>query len=287
MGTMSRTFGSAAVVLAILLAPSLTGRGVHGQDPVPPTPGPPVPDPTPGPTPDPDPPSPQPPTLSLPEKIEADPGQFIRVPATTNGRFVKWQAVDPGLNLFPVELLKDTRTAVVTAIVPGDYRLLAYTAIADVPSDAAQCVISIRGPRPPPTPTPPGPGPGPGPTPDPTPDPTPGPVQGKITRVLLLWETSAALTRQQVSVINSTAVRDRLDQVCPVESGVPAWKFWDKDIVATKATPAWQAAMTQAKARMSTLPQVFLFTDKGAMDAVPMPETEAEFLALLDKYKGA
>jgi hypothetical protein len=65
---------------------------------------------------------------------------------------VRWRAIDPGLNLFPVELLKDTRTAVVVAVQPGRFRLLAWSAVNGAPTDAAECVVVISGPIPPPTP---------------------------------------------------------------------------------------------------------------------------------------
>lgn len=97
------------------------------------------------------------PYVKLPATVQGAPGSFITIPADTNGNAVAWRAVDPGLNLFPVSLLKDTKTAVVTGSTPGNYRVWAYTALADQPSDIAECVVTIGKP-------PPGPGPGPGPT---------------------------------------------------------------------------------------------------------------------------
>lgn len=101
------------------------------------------------------------PALELPKEVKGDPGAFLQVPAKTDGKVVRWKAVDPGLNLFPVELLKDTKTAVVTAARPGRYRLLAVTARGDEPSDIAETVVVVGE-----APAPPEPGPGPTPPPD-------------------------------------------------------------------------------------------------------------------------
>jgi len=91
--------------------------------------------------------------LKLPDKVTGDPGTFIKIPATTNGSVVKWVSLDPGLAMFPVELLKDTKTAVVTGPA-GSYRVLAYTSDATGPSDPAFCTVVVGTPPTPPTPPP-------------------------------------------------------------------------------------------------------------------------------------
>lgn len=92
--------------------------------------------------------------LKLPDKVTGEPGEFIRVPATTSGKVVKWVVLDKGLNLFPVDLLKDSKTAVVTAKEKGTYRLMAYTALADDASDPAITKVVVGGEdvKPPPPP---------------------------------------------------------------------------------------------------------------------------------------
>lgn len=98
------------------------------------------------------------PAVKLPEKVQGSPGSFIRVKADTDGKQVRWLALDDGLNVFPVELLKDTKTLVVVAPVAGQYRVVAWTASGDVPSEAAVCVVVVGdGPTPPPPPSPPAP----------------------------------------------------------------------------------------------------------------------------------
>lgn len=128
---------------------------LSAQDPPapPPAPAPPLPTPPP-------PIPPAGPTLTLPAEVKGDPGAFVRIAATTNGREVKWIAVTPGLNVFPAEMLRDSRSTVVVASAEGRYQLLAYTALDGLPSDPATTTILI-GSAPPPQP----PGPAPPPVP--------------------------------------------------------------------------------------------------------------------------
>lgn len=94
--------------------------------------------------------------LTLPAEIKGLPGSFISVPAKTDGKTVRWVVLDNGLQLFPVELLRDSKTAVVTGPT-GTYRVLAYTSIKDVPSEPAICVVTIGTPNQPPPQSPPPP----------------------------------------------------------------------------------------------------------------------------------
>lgn len=86
--------------------------------------------------------------LTLPPEVAGQPGAFVPVPATTEGETVRWVVIDPGLNLFPSDLLRDSRTAVVTAPVAGRFRVLAYTAIDGVPSEPAVTTVVIGGAKP-------------------------------------------------------------------------------------------------------------------------------------------
>jgi hypothetical protein len=104
------------------------------------------------------------PALKLPEEVRGYPAAFITVPAQTDGKVVRWLVLDPGLNLFPTELLRDTKTAVVSSGVPGTYRIMAVTALADEPSVPVVCKVVVSKDNPP-DPTPPGPAPPPDPDP--------------------------------------------------------------------------------------------------------------------------
>lgn len=94
------------------------------------------------------------PSITIPDRVRGEAGEFVRVAATTEGKNVRWIALTPGLAVFPADLLRDSRTTVVVALRPGAYRLLAITAVADELSEPAVCVVEIAG-----APTPPGPDP--------------------------------------------------------------------------------------------------------------------------------
>lgn len=84
--------------------------------------------------------------VTLPPEIHGQPGQFISIPSVTDCKSVQWVVLDAGLNLFPVELLRDTTTAVVSANSPGKYRVLAYAAKGDVASKPVITTVIIGDP---------------------------------------------------------------------------------------------------------------------------------------------
>lgn len=83
------------------------------------------------------------PSIRLPATIAGAPGAFVAVRADTTGAVVRYVALDAGLNVFPAQLLSDTKATVVTSIVPGRYRLLAYTSTGDLPSEPVIVTIVI------------------------------------------------------------------------------------------------------------------------------------------------
>ena len=91
--------------------------------------------------------------VTLPPEIHGMPGSFISIPATSDSKSIQWVVLDTGLNLFPVELLRDTTTAVVTTTLPGKYRVLAYCAKMDQASKPAFTTVII-GDAPDPNPNP-------------------------------------------------------------------------------------------------------------------------------------
>ena len=111
--------------------------------------------------------------LELPEKVSGRAGEFIVIrPLKVEGGAVQYFAIDPGLSVFPGDLLADKTTLVVTGNRVGKYRILAYTAKGDKPSPPVILSVSISrddqvDPAPNPGPAPgPNPPPGPGPSPD-------------------------------------------------------------------------------------------------------------------------
>jgi hypothetical protein len=110
------------------------------------------------------------PEILLPDTVPAQAGVFVPITAVTAGETVKFVALDPGLSVFPSNLLSDKKTTVVVAIKEGRYRVLAYTSINNQPSNPAYTTVVVGdvGPIPPPVP-PPGPGPMPPTPPNPKP----------------------------------------------------------------------------------------------------------------------
>lgn len=92
--------------------------------------------------------------LKLPAEVKAAPATIAEVRAETTGKVVKWVALTPGLSVRPID---DGRVLLVSGPA-GRYELLAYTALGDVPSDPARCVVVIGEP-PGPNPKPPEPPP--------------------------------------------------------------------------------------------------------------------------------
>ena len=84
--------------------------------------------------------------VTLPQEIYGQPGQFISIPSVTDCKSVQWVVLDVGLNLFPVELLRDTTTAVVSANSPGKFRVLAYAAKGDQASKPVITTVIIGDP---------------------------------------------------------------------------------------------------------------------------------------------
>jgi hypothetical protein len=200
------------------------------------------------------------PGVKLPAEVHGPSGAFITVPADSTGPIVRWYALDPGLNLFPTALLKDTRVAVVTAAQPGRYRLLAWTAAGDQPSEAALCTVVIDGPVPP---TPP-----PGPNPPP---PTPG---------LKLWvivvKDNQSMQPATAAVLSSAVLWKA------VEAKGHRWRVFDDDSPAV-AQKGYQRFVTEAGGPPALL---LLGPDGKKLAAVKLPADEAGVLAEIRKITG-
>lgn len=219
-----------------------------------------------------------PPGLELPKEATGDVAAFIRVEAKTPGRNVRWVALDSGLALFPVELLKDSKTAVVTSAKPGRYRLLAVTAAGDEISEPAVCTVVVGE-----APTPPGPGPKP---PEPKPD-GKAPIAGEGFRVLVIYESAELpkLPAAQSAILYAASVRDYLRARCAKDADNPqgAWRMWDKDVDASAESQPWKDAM---KRERKSLPWVLISNGRTGYEG-PLPGTITETLTLLQRYGGA
>jgi hypothetical protein len=213
------------------------------------------------------------PLLTLPASVSGDPGDYIMVPATTACKEVRWYAVDKGLKVFPVQLLKDSKTAVVSGPA-GSYRLMAYTARGDLPSDPAICTVVIGTP-----------GPTPGPTPPAPPVPPAPPIPGEGLRVLVVYETAelSKLPPGQVNALYSSDVRAYLNAKCSQGTGgARNWRVWDKDIDATNDEAWTREALKRPR---QSLPWVVITNGTGGFEG-PLPGSVDDTLALLKKFGG-
>jgi hypothetical protein len=93
-----------------------------------------------------------PPALRVAD-VKATVGDWIVLRAETDGRVVRWKALDRGICLAPPELtLRDPKVTLATSRKPGKYRVACVTAKGDVPSEIIEFVVTVEadGPDPPP-----------------------------------------------------------------------------------------------------------------------------------------
>lgn len=126
-------------------------------------------------------------SVKLPAQVSGDPGVIVVVKADTDCAGLKWVCLDPGLSMIPVELLQNSRTAVVMAGKAGSYRLLAYGAKGDAASEPAVCVVVLGPPAPPPVPTP-------------TPPVPPAPAAAKVWAILVADEAAPTVELGKLKV---------------------------------------------------------------------------------------
>ena len=92
------------------------------------------------------------PRVLLPAEIKAKPGRLVRIEATTDGKVVKWLSMSEDADIVPFP--PDGKVALFTAPSIGRHRVIAWTALGDVPSEAASCVVVVGNPDPVPPPKP-------------------------------------------------------------------------------------------------------------------------------------
>ncbi len=131
-------------------------------------------------------------TVTLPKDMSVKPGRLLKIAATTTGKTVKWCLPSDDADLIVAE---SGMWGIFSSTVPGKYKVFAWTAVADKPSDAAICTVTVEG-------TPPTPNPNPNPNPDP-PIPTPDPplsVLGKSIKDAFDQETEADKTVNKTKI---------------------------------------------------------------------------------------
>lgn len=128
------------------------------------------------------------------------------------------------------------------------------------------------------------------PTPPPIPPPTPVPVvpvpaPNSGFRVLIVFDSAAEMTAEQIGTLGSTKLIDLLNAKCAKSaSGRPEWRKWDKPAIdetgLTTEAQVWKDIWAKATPQLSKLPAFVIVTDQ-TMRIVPMPNNEADALKLL------
>lgn len=80
------------------------------------------------------------PSVQLPASIQVKPGRLAQITAKTEQKIVKWFLIGDEADLIVME---STRAAIFSATNPGAYRVLAWVASGDIPSDPAICTIQV------------------------------------------------------------------------------------------------------------------------------------------------
>jgi hypothetical protein len=92
------------------------------------------------------------PPIALPAEVKARPGRIVKIDADTPGKVVRWVLPSDDADLIP--LTADGKTVLFCSPTAGRFVVFAWTAVGDVPSDAARCVVIVGDPPPPTPPTP-------------------------------------------------------------------------------------------------------------------------------------
>lgn len=218
------------------------------------------------PSPTPAPPSPvEPqPAIAIPVEVRSPVGKMVDVEATTRGKEVRWSVPD-GVD---VRQLSSTSVVLVSA-VPGRYRILAWTCLDGSPTEAAVCTLVVGDSPPGPGPTPPGPGPAP-----------------DGFRVLMVYESRANNTKEQLAVLYSPKIQDYLTRKC--KGGKDGWRRWDKDVEEKYVPEELKKVMEAAKPSLGALPAIVVASG-SKIDVLAMPpnvSSDDEILSVLKKYGG-
>jgi hypothetical protein len=95
------------------------------------------------------------PTLSVPATLSVPQPGLVILTAQTNCSWVGWHAIDPGIQLIPAELLKNSMTCVGFAGSTGTFHILAYAGNDTAAAPEQVCTVTVGSPTPPPPPPPP------------------------------------------------------------------------------------------------------------------------------------
>lgn len=201
--------------------------------------------------------------------------------ATPNAGFYRWsypatvKATDKGdtllIDFAPKGDLKIDLKVESAVIVDGKIKYVTQFA-------AITVSVGIPEPVPPIPPIPPIP---PVP-PDPKP---PVPVPVSSFHVIFVYESGKTYTPQQISAMDSKAVRDYLTANTTPEGNYAGFRKYDKDADSSKDTPTINAMWQATKPLVTAVPCVAIETNTK-VEIVPLAATPTEMIAVFNKYLG-
>lgn len=113
----------------------------------------------------------------------------------------------------------------------------------------------------------------------------PGPMPVAGFRVIFVSETIASLTKEQLNILNSTAIRDYLNKKAAKTGTRPDYRYWDKDVNVSGETETFKKLWAIVQTKLGTLPQMAVVGNDGAVQIFALT-TEQETLATLRKIGG-
>lgn len=105
-------------------------------------------------------------------------------------------------------------------------------------------------------------------------------------RVIIVHESQAKLTKEQINVLNSTKIVDYLNKKTMKTGNGPGWKKWDKDINVENELEIWKQIWAAVKPQITTLPAAVVIVDTNGQVFDISAMSENEVLNLLEKYGG-
>lgn len=208
--------------------------------------------------------------ISLPSEVSGRAGRFVRISAKTSGKQVKW-ICDGSKDSEIAASRDDGKDALFVAPSPGKYRVWAYTALADKPTDPASTWVTVTGV---------GPTPDPGPSPDPKPDPFPPTPLTKLY-IAVIEETATPRVDRGAFLTDS-------DLLNYIKNKDFTYRWVDKDVVGPDGRPPNSLLPYLNAARGKALPYVVIVGPNGGIPLFegPLPATPTDLLITLKKVGG-
>lgn len=223
--------------------------------------------------------------LNLPSKVEPNAPVIASTVGSVSDESVQVvldpSSTDSAVTLVPIATSGENSTwTVVGALTSfpkdGTYRLVAIARSGKLYAVASKDVTVSSGPLPP---VPPGPNP-------PVP---PGPTPHGLARIIVVYETTQAMTKGQFTVLHSTSFYDWMDANVGKDgsTNMAAWRIWDKDVEVPASSPDWKTAWDAVKPSVVSkqLPVVVVFGSDNSFQIFTLPDTLEATIAAISQFK--